>query len=438
MKDRNVTECNNCQSGRGIVLLVTLVLLVVLSSIGYTLSIRVADRRHRDNYIINYQSARYACDSATKYAITVFENIDVNLVGRPNEPDFSSLFALDEEEYNEYLDEWVQIMSEEDEDEGEGGDFERGIYDTNDLGMFESLFGANDINNMLDDDFGNPNSLVVRGPYGPQWPFITEPMEFEIGIAKVRIQIEDENAKYPLYWAIIEDKDIEREALAGFESFCEWMDVNDNEIDLLIDQFKQVSEIKPFKRKLQPIKVRTTVQQAATKSKRKRRRGRRRARSRTKTVTKTTSVTEQVSDFAKLLHSSLIDFDILAKPTIVSETRNENALKYMAMWASRKVNVNTAPQHVLEAVFVFGGDEVEIAEEIIEQRRMSVFKNTEDLQNRLFGYSDSIKKCEEFITTKSNFFTIRITATSGVARASTIIAVTRDGKKVERIAVISG
>jgi 16S rRNA C1402 N4-methylase RsmH len=92
----------------------------------------------------------------------------------------------------------------------------------------------------------------------------------------------------------------------------------------------------------------------------------------------------------------------------------------------------------LEAAFTFGGDADKIAEEIIQRRRIKPFMNIEELKKSLFKYSDSIGKCERFITTASTFFTIKITAVSGVAEASTIIAVTKYGKKIERIAVVSG
>ena len=108
------------------------------------------------------------------------------------------------------------------------------------------------------------------------------------------------------------------------------------------------------------------------------------------------------------------------------------------MWASTKVNINTAPRHVLEAAFAFGGDADEIAEEIIQRRRMEPFTDIEDLRKTLLRYSDSIEKCQKYITTESRFFTINATAVSGVAKASTVIAVTKDGKKLKRIALISG
>ena len=129
---------------------------------------------------------------------------------------------------------------------------------------------------------------------------------------------------------------------------------------------------------------------------------------------------------------------MLARPTIISETRAESALKYIGMWASSKVNINTAPRNVLEAAFTFGGDADKIAEEIIQRRRLKPFKDIEDLKKSLLKYSDSIEKCKKYITTASRFFTIRVSAVSGTAKASTVIAIINDGKKMEKVAVLSG
>jgi len=149
-------------------------------------------------------------------------------------------------------------------------------------------------------------------------------------------------------------------------------------------------------------------------------------------------MSDQTTHFAKLFHSSLIDTDPLAQPTIVVGDRKEYPLKYIGLWGTRQVNINTAPRHVLEAAFIFGGNQVEIAEEIIQQRQEEPFANIEDLKNKFSRYSDSIAKCEEYITTESNYFMIKITSTSGVAKASSMIAITKDGNKVTRIAVING
>ncbi len=420
----------------------------MLSILGYTLTSRLAARRHRNRYIIDYQAARYGCDSALKYALATLQDInEPRLISRPNEPDFSDLFVLSEQEYEELLAEWAV--------ERDFGPLER-IRDGNDIRDFidysdfgetgritdfndvneSGITGFNDVNESEITDFNEPNSLTVRGPYGPAWPFITEPVEFEIGPATIRIEIEDENAKYPVGWAMLNDEEVKREAQAGFETFCEWMDVNEVQIDELKDQLAVISEIKPFKLNLSSItKVERTPISTRTRTTTRTRRTRT---PRVRVKRTKIPVSAQLADYAKLLHSSLIDTEVLARPTIISERRKESALKYMGMWGSRKVNINTAPRHVLEAAFTFGGDAEEIAEEIIQRRRTEPFMNMVDLKRALLGYSTAIEKCEEYITTSSKLFTIKVTAVSGLAKTSAIIAITKDGKKIEKIAVISG
>jgi hypothetical protein len=431
MWDKNLTNRSNCRSRPGIVLLVTLVILVMLSALGYTLSSRLAAQRHRQQYIIDYQAARYGCNSAARYAFAKLQDINTpQLVDRPNEPDFSDLFALSEVEYKELLTEWAAkgIYNR-----AKSSGVKRDVNDINNINDVNDVGKANNISGVT--DFNDPNFLIVRGPYGPPWPFVIEPVEFKVGSATVRIEVEDENAKYPLGWMLLDDKEVQREASAGLKTFCEWMDINSARIDSLKQELKEISEIKTFKLDLEPVTVSKETNAAVAT----RRGARGRRVSQRRTVQKTTiPASVHSADFAKLFHSSLIDAEALAAPTIVSESRKESALKYMGLWASSKVNINTAPRQVLEAAFTFGGDADKIAEEIIQRRRIKPFTDIEDLKKSLFKYSDSIGKCEKYITTASTFFTIKITAVSGVAEASIVFAITKDGKKIERIAAISG
>jgi hypothetical protein len=421
---------NMSRNRQGIILLVTLVLLVVLATLGYTLSSRVAAQRHRNQFIIDYSNARYGCDSAVKYALATLEELDPQLVSRPNEPDFSDLFALDEIGYQELLAQWGAESRSDTFNSGKKYDDKSGIDDVNGIGRDENGMAG----------FKDPDSIVIRGPYGPIWPFVTEPAEFEIGTAKVRIEIEDENAKYPLGWALMDNPEFKRETEAGFQTFCEMMRLDYKQIDSLREQLKQIGEIKPFELAFKPvtktvkIPITTTAKTTSDSSTSRTPRTR---------ITRTTiPVSKQISDqtthFAKLFHSSLIDTEPLAQPTIVVGDRKEYPLKYMGLWGALQVNINTAPRHILEAALIFGGNEVEIAEEIIRQRREEPFANMEDLKNKLSRYSSSIAKCEEYITTQSTYFMIKITSTSGVATASSMIAITKDGNKVTRIAVING
>lgn len=434
MKNEALKNIDYRRKPPAIVLLLTLVLLVALSTIGYTLASRIAAQRHRDHYLIDYQNARYGCDSAIKYALATLDDINTPpLIARPNEPDFSDIFSLSEQDYEQFIEQWSLWFEQTDI-----ADTNRPT-DANDPNVIaEDGTPPSDIGDINDPNFAAdvnaPAPIIVRGPYGSLWPFIAKPIEIEIGSAKVTIKIEDENAKYPVGWLMLNDPESQREILAGFKTFCDWMDVNEIEFDPLIEQFERIKEIKTFKLAFKPMVI-TKKEQVTSKTTRTRGRGRR---PRIKTRKITIPATSHIADFAKLLHSPLIDAETLARPTIVSDNRKESALKYLGMWGSNKVNINTAPRHVLEAAFVFGGDEVEIADEIIERRRHKPFADIEDLKKVLLEYSVSIRKSEKYITTVSNFFTIKVTATSGVASASAVIAIIKQGAKTEKIAVIDG
>ncbi len=455
---------------KGIVLLFTLVLLVVLATLGYLLTTKVRAQRSRNQYMVDYQAARYACDSAIKYADTALSGLKFKLVSRPNEPDFSDLFSLTDEEYQQLIDLWAMDMNYPDTSDSNNYDNNKAL----DLNSLMPMTGFDDVDDMNDpnyedpfsdsnfDDifsgFGSepnepnePNEIIIRGPYGPEWPYVTEPIEIEIGTAKVTIEIIDENSKYPIGWALIEDDNIRNEAIAGFEGFCEWMDVNSFEIDQLISELNEIREIKEFQIEFKSTKEGSKpkdvndvneakdpkgTKKASKKASRKRN-IRRNAKKTKKPKKKIIPVTTHIADFGRLFNSPIIDTSILSRPTQISDDRVESALKYTSLWPAGKVNINTAPRHVLEAAFVFGGDQVEIADEIIVARREKTFKDINELKKTLFEYSNSIAKCAKFITTESEFFTVRITAVSGAAKVTSVAAVKKTGKRFGVIAVIS-
>jgi len=440
---RNHSNVRRCDD-RGVILLVTLIFLVVLASLAYTLTTTVTARRHRRQYMMDYCTARYACDSALKYAFTSLETVEPNLISRPNDLDFSDLFAMSEPDYQEMLAQWVTLNPGRLADGPAAG---ADVNDSNDVTDANDANDVNDIGNTADSNSlvatsaapGDSNSLVIPGPYGPPWPYIVEPMEFEIGSAKVKIEIDDENAKYPLAWVLLEDEKISKEAEASFATFLEWMGFEAEQIDSLKEELDKIREIRPFKLEFKPLAQSASASSSATAVSS---RSRRRTAATTvpkKVVTVAEQAARQSSDLSRLFHSSLVDIDVLAEPTIASDTRKESALKYTGLWGAAKVNINTAPRHVLEAAFTFGGlsDAPKIAEQIIQRRREKPFENIEDLRKSLLTYSVSIQKCENFITTTSNYFTVKVTAVSGVARTSTVAAVTKEGNKIKQIGVIS-
>ncbi len=147
----------------------------------------------------------------------------------------------------------------------------------------------------------------------------------------------------------------------------------------------------------------------------------------------------QNKEYAKLLHSSIINKDLLSRPSIASDTRKESALKYLGLWATRNVNINSAPRQVLEAALTFGSaaDAPKIAQEIIQRRQVKPVSDVNELKQAAPRYSTALDDCRTFLAVRSTVFTIRVTAVSGVARVTAVAAVAKEGDKVQQIAVIS-
>ncbi|MCK5566225.1 MAG: general secretion pathway protein GspK [Planctomycetes bacterium] len=443
------TKFNTTTAKTGLALVVVLVILVVLASIVYSLSAKIATAEHRKQYFIDYQNAQYAANSAIKYALVNLKNIKPTLIDRTESPDFSDLFTLDKFEYQEMLDEWAiaqteKLMLELEEFDNSSEEEQNDLLD-----QFSSLLGLSDnainlskeeILLYLEDDIPliDPNDLQIPGPYGQPWPQIAESVEFEINNAKITIQYEDENAKMPLIWAITTDKKINRQAQAALETFAEWMQMDAEQIEGLALQLDDIAEIKQFTINPKDI-VRTTRVPVKTPVTRGRRTSRRtRTTTRTKTIKTTVrSAIGHTTDFAKLLHSPMIDTDALSIPLPNTGKRHETPVKYLALWGSQKVNINTAPRHILEAAFTFGGDAEEIADQIITLRQEKPIKDIKDLETRLYGYNDSIQKTGSFITTTSKYFSIKVTAAAGRAKTVIVATVVKEGNNFKRIAIIT-
>ena len=422
----------NRRDCQGVILLITLVILVILATLGYTLTVRVAARRHRDQYLIDYSIAKHACASGLKYALASMKDLEVQLISRPNEPDFSDVFALPEPQYQE-------LLAQMDLDLTDGN--------SPDVDLGETMMGAPDFNDLNDVDpnralASNPKPPEIPGPYGSPWPLVTEPVEFEIGTAKVKIEVEDENAKYPLGWAMLDDENRKAEAAVGWTTFCEWMGYTAMEIDSLSADLGKVRDVRPFKVEFKPeseaVKPPASLRSRTSRSSSTRARTPARPTVRRKTISVSDQVNRQNKEFATLFHSSMIDADLLARPSIASDSRRESAMKYLGLWATRHVNINTAPRHVLEAALAFGSiaDAPKIADAIIQERKVNPVADVNELKRTILGYSDSIDDCKDFITTTSTVFTVRVTAVSGVAKATAMAAVSKEGDKIQQIAVI--
>jgi len=436
----------NSSPRQGVVLVVVLVIMAIMSALVYSMTSRILARRYRDQYLMDYQQARYACDSGLKYAMSIIETIDAELVPRPNEPDFSDMFMLTEDQYEEFMDAYAvehpnfadEHSTKKESSFSFGGFLKNLLDDSDDANDVNDTNDVNDVND-LETEF-DIEGYQITGPYGPVWPLVTEPIEIQVGTAKVKIEIEDENAKYPLTWALLNDRELQSQADAGFETFCQWSQIKESDISDLKMQLRNIQKQKEYKLTMKPIKVTQPAKEKKIRSTRssRRRRGRSSRRSsRSKATTKTRANVGHTADFAKLLHSPLVD----TQPFLITKDdqgqKKDPAAKYISFWGTEKVNINTAPRHVLEAAFSFGGDSAAIAEDVITQRQTKPFKDANDLDENLYGFSDSLEQSKKFIIFQSRIFRVKVTATSGNATASSAAGIVKDEKNAQMIGIIS-
>ncbi len=447
----------------GIALAITLVVLVVLSVTTTILAVRVTQVRQRQRYIMDYQKARYGLDSAMKYILAVMPEKTISLVDRKDAPDFSDLFWLTRDQYLDYIRAWIETAEPEQiEKYLKPADETEEVSEEDTASLFAKLIAKimsqdqqadpnrpNGDEPAQDVQYVDPEQIIVPGPYGPPWPYVMEPIELTIGDSRITITIEDENAKMPLSWAVTSNININKQARAAMLNFSEWMGMDEQTVENLFTELNELGKRKVFQ--LNPTPVMLAVQAAQPQQTQ--------AQTRQFTTTRTTprrTVTQpavqpqpqtqqqarpavgHAADFAKLFHSSLLDLETLSVPLPEKAFDDESPMKYLALWGSQRINVNTAPRQVLEAALTFGGNPEEIADKIIRLRREKPFKTIADLRDQMFGQLDAIDRAAPYIDVKSNFFSIRITSRCGTARTSAVAAVIKEGKQMERLIILYG
>jgi DNA uptake protein ComE-like DNA-binding protein len=464
MKKQNHRQPGIVRYRQGMALAITLMVLVVLSGIVATLAVRVSQVRQRQQYIMNYQKALYSLDSAIKYAMVVVPEKRFTLIVRADAPDFSDLFWLSQDQYLEYIDAWIAGAEVE--------QVEKYLKKTSDEkkgGKSQSLFGQmlskfmdlgtepnepNEPNEMEDLSNLDPNQIVVPGPYGPAWPNVIEPVKLEIGGCEVTLSVEDENAKMPLSWLVTNRVEANKQAKVALQTFTEWMGVDEKTLASLTKELEELSKYKMFTLSnstilLPPETASATTQTPQQPSPASRSRQRRTNSRRTAAAAQQSAQTQpqaqkvrpevaHAADFAKLFHSSLLDTESLAVPRTQMAFEDESPMKYLALWGSQRVNINTAPRQVLEAAFTFGGKSVDVAEAIILARKEKPFKSVADLKSKLSEYGDSIQQAAPYIDAESKVFTIRVTSRCGNASVSAVAAVIKEGKQMERLIILYG
>ena len=469
MNRQGQTRCCTVRRTDGMALVVAVVALVVLSSLLAGLSVRVSMVKRRQAYMVEYQRARYALDSALKYVLSTLPRQRFRLSERQDLPDFSDLFVMNDRQYRMFLQSWAETATEEQLEKVLKPDASLNnppeLSSTEMLGRLADMFGLSldDPNRPRTDevqtaDFDldsgdtfieiDPNDIQVPGPYGPPWPYVIEPIELHIGSARAVITIEDENAKMPLAWAITNREAVNKQAEAVLATFCDWMGMSDLEQKMLADQLEEIYKYKTFELNPSPILLQPQRSTAAARTQPAGRITTTRTTARARPTQQQAQSAQaapqrptvaHAADFAKLFHSALLDRQSLARPAGHTALPDESPLKYLALWGSQRVNVNTAPRHVLEAALTFGGgNPAELAENIIRKRQDEPIQSIDELKQAFYGDSIAIERAKDYLTTTSNFFLIRVVGQSGNARVSAVATVIKEDRNVEQLVILYG
>lgn len=464
----------------GFAFLVTLMVLVVLASLAAGLSMRLTMAKRRQQYMIDYQRARYGADSAMKYILSVLPAKNFPLQNRKDKPDFSDLYWMDQQEYARFIADWAAGATDEQiQAVLKPGASLRPAEQANPKDLIANLlalFGAGGQSNDANDAGGadakipdsnmpagvegfelvelDPNDVQVPGPYGPPWPYAAEPIELDMGPCRITIVIEDENAKMPLSWLVTSSVQANKRAENALKTFCEWM-AWDKEglvrlqktIQMAVEEVakKKMFTLNPSPILLRPIaqtpqardvapqttapKPRTTVRTSPSPA----------SQAAAQPAAQTRPVTAHTTDFAKLFHSSLLDIETLAEPLPNTGQRLESPLKYLSLWGAQRVNINTAPRHVLEAAFTLAIDPLtagQLAQSVIVQRREKPFRTAAELKELGRLDSETMTVLQNYITTTSTFFQVRVISRSGNARAVAVATVIKEGRQTERLAIM--
>ncbi len=421
-------------------MLITLIVLVVLTVLMAGLSTRLTMAKRRQQNMIEYQRVRYGLDSGLKYILSEFPKMSYVLESREGEPDFSDLFWMDQQEYAQKITPWVKNRN--------GKEDVANVSDAKATSINEE---SN--NNVMHSE---QHEVVAPGPYGFEWPFVTETIEQEIGSCNVTITIEDENAKLPLCWLVSTYEKDDIPANYALETFLEWMVDDSHELvkieKSLKEDLKAIYKNKHFILNtgvMPPAKFTSTSGKSQTDkeqyedSKTVKETTEDKAATDTKpgTATKKRSEASKTADFARLFHSSLFDHSRMAVPRPDRKRRNETILKYLGLMGSQRVNINCAPRHVLEATFslvMSSSDVVKVAQEVITQRQKMPFEKVDEIKAMELLDEETFNKLKNLITTTSMLFKINVTSRSSNTSATAVAAVLKEKKKHQTLMVMYG
>jgi len=297
----------------------------------------------------------------------------------------------------------------------------------------EPTDGSVDPNSIIDPDgITDPNAMLEKllDVAAEPLAFLLDRQTVEIGPATVEIEIQDENSKLPVLWALKSPyksgKDKDKKLI---QNLAELLDIPVSTMDFAESKAMEIAG------KLDIPDAEITVRSIY------RTRNRRRDKKTGKVVTakkrpssqkiwrasrkpfrqkELSELREQRREtmalFGKQWNKTLEqdrDGELLTEPLI---DRAGSFSDYLGVWGHDKININTAPAEVLEAAFKTMGMTSEMAQAIVDYRQRKLFANTSELQKATKINTNMYRALRIIVTTRSDTFTIKIKAKYGRAK----------------------
>jgi len=345
----------------GMALLLTLMILVVITAVLVQYQVEATLFIRSSSYRLESQQCRYAAESGLVISHGIIKNMIFSRAQTaPNED-------TDPLEPNSLMD----------------------SFDPN------SLFGGSDDPNAWDmfmEDLPEKETFVIR----------TE--ELAVGEAEVTIEIQDENAKWPVLWLL-------RSPFRGNDAQKEFLNYAKQMGYATTDARRAVKLVKEIGRKIEKVLPPPEVKVEARKRAGNRRR--RRFMSYDKRLKEEQNRREVMGEFARQWQEALDadeDFQVLQQ-SLPDKANGFN--DFLGIWGSNFININTTSPEILESAFSSLGMTRDKAEAIVTFRETTLFRNKNELHNVQGLEKKMVTKLLPLITVKSDSYSVYVTARLG-------------------------
>lgn len=280
----------------------------------------------------------------------------------------------------------------------------------------------------------------------PEWPpYVIDRQTMDIGEAKVTIEIHDENAKWPLLWVLRPPyKTGARESLG--DALQDWARACGADSILGVQTLRLAEtvgsglDLPPAEYEIDPNNA-SSGANSQNQTSSSRRKGRSRNRKRT---TYSQQMAEQekrhqmMGVFAELWHDQLrrnLDYKDLTKHLRDQDYAYADSL---SSWGASQININTAPPDLLADIFGPLGLTKDMANVIAEKRKTQPFNNPAELSDTISLNTQQVEAISRLCVVETDTYSVHVIAQLGRAQYHLQGGLYAHRGKIKNLAVIPG